>query len=394
MATKETRAPYDRTKLSKGYLGGDTGDDALRLRDGVVLRAPRDRGLDRPHRDRPRPRDQDGHVRRRASRSTYDAALVATGGTPRRLPVDGADLDGVLAAPLVGGRPARSSTRADRATAGRRRRRVVHRHGDGLEPGRAGPRRDRHRPRGASRSRAILGAEVGRVFQRAAEAKGVAFRLGAEVERIETVDATRTRRAASPARRRRATSPSRPTSSLMGVGVEPATELPRGRPVPPRRRRAWWSTPSSASRRACSRPATWRPSPRPGSARRSASSTGGSPSSTAATAARNMLRRGRPDAHAAPLRRRPVLLDRPVRRQPALRRPRRGLGRGRRRRLARGPRVRGVLRPGRPGPRAGGRRARQGRRRVPPAAGTRRGARRPTTSAAGSTSRPSSRDAG
>lgn len=91
----EPDEPYDRPPLSKGYLRGELAADRLRLRpEGfweeqeieLVLghAAVRlDPGARRLELD-------DGRELR------YDAVLLATGGRNRRLPVDGADLDGVL----------------------------------------------------------------------------------------------------------------------------------------------------------------------------------------------------------------------------------------------------------------------------------------------------------
>ena len=186
LVTKETRAPYDRTKLSKAYLAGDAGDGALRLRDGDFyerhgIEVWTDRtvtGLD------PEAREvsfEEGDP------VTYDACLVATGGTPRRLPIDGADLDGVL---LL-----RSWDDA---------RTVVERAGDAKRVVVIGASFIGMEAASSLSSRGVevtvvgkedapfaaaMGGEVGRVFQRAAEAEGVAFRLGAEVDRIETAHA-------------------------------------------------------------------------------------------------------------------------------------------------------------------------------------------------------------
>ncbi|WP_420456597.1 FAD-dependent oxidoreductase [Rubrivirga sp.] len=225
MATKETRPPYDRTALSKGYLGGSTGDGALRLRDGAFYESHgievwTDRtvtGLDPD--DRTVTFDQGDPV-------TYDVALVATGGAPRRLPVKGADLDGVLllrswhdaqalidrvegaaAVAIVGasfiGMEAASS--------------LVGRGLDVTVIGRESvPFED------------VLGAEVGRVFQDAAHAKGVAFRLGADIERIETVHSDPDTN--SPRRLRVVLADAAVEADvvLLGVGVTPATDFLEG----------------------------------------------------------------------------------------------------------------------------------------------------------------------
>ena len=70
----------------------------------------------------------------------------------------------------------------------------------------------------------VLGAEVGRVFQDAAQAKGIAFRLGVEVARIETVPSDP--EAGPPTRLRVVFSEGDPVVAdvvVLGVGVRPAT---------------------------------------------------------------------------------------------------------------------------------------------------------------------------
>ena len=75
----------------------------------------------------------------------------------------------------------------------------------------------------------VLGAEVGAVFQRAAQDKGVAFRLGADVQRIETVASDPD--AGTPRRLRVVLKDGDPVEAdlvLMGVGVTPATGFLEG----------------------------------------------------------------------------------------------------------------------------------------------------------------------
>ncbi|MFD1496857.1 NAD(P)/FAD-dependent oxidoreductase, partial [Streptosporangium lutulentum] len=91
----ERDLPYERPPLSKGYLQGKTGrqkfvvhDDAwyrdhdIELRSGTAVT-----GIDRS-----------GHqvTLSGGERIGYDKLLLATGASPRRLTVPGADLDGVL----------------------------------------------------------------------------------------------------------------------------------------------------------------------------------------------------------------------------------------------------------------------------------------------------------
>ncbi|PAP78469.1 apoptosis inducing factor family protein [Rubrivirga marina] len=220
LVTKETRPPYDRTKLSKAYLAGDAGDDALRLRDGSFYESHgievwTDRTVTKLDPDTQTVTFENGNP------VTYDAALVATGGTPRRLPVKGADLDGVLL--LRSWEDAQDLLRRTEDVASVA---VIGASFIGMET--ASSLRARGVEvtvigREATPFEAVLGPEVGRVFQTAAEAKGVSFRLGASVERIETVHADPD--ADTPRRLRVALGDAAVEADLvvLGVGVEPAT---------------------------------------------------------------------------------------------------------------------------------------------------------------------------
>jgi NADPH-dependent 2,4-dienoyl-CoA reductase/sulfur reductase-like enzyme/nitrite reductase/ring-hydroxylating ferredoxin subunit len=90
----EDRWPYDRPNLSKGYLAGDVPASWLPLR---PARFYQEHGIERML-DRVTELD----VRTRAMKLesggllTPDAVLIATGGTPRKLDVPGADLPGVF----------------------------------------------------------------------------------------------------------------------------------------------------------------------------------------------------------------------------------------------------------------------------------------------------------
>lgn len=226
MVTAETRPPYDRTKLSKGYLTGDAGDDALRLRDGAFYESRgievwTDRTVARLYPDERTVTFEEGDP------VTYDAALVATGGIPRRLPVDGADLDGVLL--LRSWEDARALV--DRAE-GAQAVAVIGASFIGMEAGSglAGQGKEvTIIDREAAPFASVLGADVGRVFQEAAEDNGVRFRLGADVERIETAHG-------APGERHRLRvvladgDPVVADLVLLGVGVRPATDFLDGTP--------------------------------------------------------------------------------------------------------------------------------------------------------------------
>ena len=220
LVTRETRAPYDRTKLSKAYLAGDAEGDALPLRDGAFyeehgIELWTDRtvtGLDADAREV----SFDG-----GDPVTYDACLVATGGVPRRLPIDGADLDGVLL--LRSWADARDVV--ERA-GGAERVVVIGASFIGMEAASS------LTSRGVAVTvvgkedapfASAMGAEVGGVFQKAAEAKGVAFRLGAEVDRIEAADGGGLRVVVGG-------EGLDADAVVMGVGVSPATGFLDGAP--------------------------------------------------------------------------------------------------------------------------------------------------------------------
>ena len=91
----EPLEPYQRPPLSKAWLKGEADGDSLRLKapewyaeNGVDLRlSQRVEAVDRGDR---RVRLGDGDV------ISYDHLILATGARARRLPIEGADLDGVM----------------------------------------------------------------------------------------------------------------------------------------------------------------------------------------------------------------------------------------------------------------------------------------------------------
>ena len=228
MITRETHTPYDRTKLSKGYLSGDAGDDALRLRDGSFYDAHgvevwTDRTVTALDPDARTVSFEDNED------ETYDAALVATGGTPRRLDVPGASLDGVL---LL--RSWRDAKTLVKRAEGARAVAVIGTSFIGMESAahlNADGRTVTVIGQDETPFENVLGAEVGAVFQRAAEDNGIAFRLGADVQRIETV--AQAPDASTPRRLRVVLAEGEPVEAdlvVMGVGVSPATEFLEGAP--------------------------------------------------------------------------------------------------------------------------------------------------------------------
>ena len=228
MVTRETHTPYDRTRLSKGYLAGDAGDDALRLRDGSFYDA---HGIETWTDRTVTALDPDARTVsfEGGEDETYDVALVATGGEPRRLDLPGADLDGVLLlrswrdAQALVKRAASARTVAVVGTSFIGMESAAHLQADGREVTVIG--------QDGTPFENVLGAEVGAVFQRAAEDNGIAFRLGAEIQRIETVP--RDPDAGAPRRLRVVLAEGDPVDAdlvVMGVGVTPATGFLKGAP--------------------------------------------------------------------------------------------------------------------------------------------------------------------
>ena len=227
LVTQETRAPYDRTKLSKGYLAGDAEDAALPLRDGAFyeqhgIELWTDRTVTGLDPDARTVQFAEGEP------ATYDACLVATGGTPRRLPIDGADLDGVHV--LRSWSDARDVVQR---AGGAERVVVIGASFIGMEAASSLSARGVEVTvvgKEDAPFASAMGKEVGRVFQRAAEAKGVAFRLGAEVERIETAHAEPGDGSGHGLRVVVGGEGLECDAVVMGVGVSPATGFLDGAP--------------------------------------------------------------------------------------------------------------------------------------------------------------------
>ena len=216
MVTDEQQAPYDRTKLSKAYLAGGAGDDALPLRhpdfyarrDIDVLPGTTATALDLF--------GKTVMLAGRAQPLAYDGCLIATGGTPRRLPIPGGDLPNVL--------PLRSHADAQaivEQAEGAERVVVVGASFIGMETAAS------LRQRGTSVTvvapdevpfGSVFGDEVGAVFRRAAEANGIEFRLSHQVRRIEEQDGALSVQLSSG-------DPLAADLVLVGIGVTPNTDF-------------------------------------------------------------------------------------------------------------------------------------------------------------------------
>ncbi|MEW6750418.1 MAG: FAD-dependent oxidoreductase [Candidatus Latescibacterota bacterium] len=184
LVTAEDRVNYDRTRLSKGFLAEDLHDlpgereASFYLAHGIEVLT----GCT-AHRV-----DAGGHrVELSDGQSlAYDALLVATGGEPRRLEVPGAELPQVLTL-----RAPRDAAAINAAARQGRRAVVVGTSFVGMECAASLRGRDLDvtvvGPDPVPFAR-TLGEQVGRLFQRLHEDKGVRFVLGSRVERLEGHD--------------------------------------------------------------------------------------------------------------------------------------------------------------------------------------------------------------
>ena len=181
MLDRENRVPYDRTILSKYYLSGEQGGEKSPLQKQEWYRRHRiERRMCEVVEVAPRERRitcSDG------STLTYDAALLATGGTPRRLPVPGSDLGNVFLLRC------RSDAEAILAQAERSKRAVILGASFiGMEVAASLRERgldvtvvSREKLPFAER----LGERIGSVFVALHEKHGVDFRLGREIGALE-----------------------------------------------------------------------------------------------------------------------------------------------------------------------------------------------------------------
>ena len=94
VVTEESHPPYQRPPLSKGYLAGEEGADAVILEPAGWYA---DRGIRLLTSTRVEDLDPAAHTVTfdDGSISRYDAVLLATGSSPRGLPIEGAELPGV-----------------------------------------------------------------------------------------------------------------------------------------------------------------------------------------------------------------------------------------------------------------------------------------------------------
>lgn len=218
MVTREDQLPYDRTWLSKDYFIGNVS------RDQMPLRSPdfyKDHNIEILFNKQAVRVDaaaktiafEDG------SCITYDALLLATGGKPRRLDVDGANLQNVFTLRSFEDteRILASCEQASHAV-------VIGSSFIGMEIAAGLTQRGLQVTVVSPDSlpfKKILGEEIGQLFQQVHEEQGVSFRLGIKAtqlegnSKVEAVVLENGERLAA-------------DLVVVGIGVQPATEFLEG----------------------------------------------------------------------------------------------------------------------------------------------------------------------
>jgi len=182
LVTREQRLPYDRTNLSKDYLDGNAGEDALPLRPDVFYQ---EHNIELLREHEVAQVDAQSRAITFADGNTlrYDALLLASGSKPRTLNVPGSDLQNVFTL--------RSVEDADKiiaVTQEIKRAVVVGASFIGMEATASLTRRKVAVTVVAPESvpfETTLGERIGKVFQGMHEEMGVTFRLQSKIVRIE-----------------------------------------------------------------------------------------------------------------------------------------------------------------------------------------------------------------
>src|ERR1044072_8971424 len=182
MVTREDRTPYDRPNLSKDYLQGHAEPEWIPLRADEFfaehdLEVLREKEVVRVDAATKTITFEDGDT------LACDALLVATGGTPRRLEIPGSWMKNIFVL--------RSFADADaliEPAQGAARAVLIGASFIGMET--AASLRERKLSvtvvaPGAVPFEKTLGAEIGGLFRRVREARGVEFKLGSGVARFE-----------------------------------------------------------------------------------------------------------------------------------------------------------------------------------------------------------------
>jgi NADPH-dependent 2,4-dienoyl-CoA reductase/sulfur reductase-like enzyme/nitrite reductase/ring-hydroxylating ferredoxin subunit len=223
LISQESRLPYDRPSLSKGYLSGDMEAESLPLRTEAFYRDA-DIELLLGQRVSQVNASDKVIIFRYGESLAYDTLLLATGGQPMELEVPGAGLAQVSTL--------RSADDADRIiniAAHASQAVVVGSNFIGMETASALRKRGLSVTvvgRGAVPFERTLGSAIGTMFQKLHEENGVSFKLGRQVTRLEgeahVKEVVLDNGERLPA-----------DLVLLGLGVRPATDFLHGVPVNP-----------------------------------------------------------------------------------------------------------------------------------------------------------------
>ena len=182
LVTREQRLPYDRINLSKDYLDGNAGEDALPLRPDTFYQ---EHNIELLREHEVTQVNTHSHILTFTDGSTlhYDALLLASGSKPRTLEIPGSDLQNVFTL--------RSVEDADKiiaATKAIKRMVVVGASFIGMEAAASLTRRKVAVTVVAPESipfETTLGERIGKVFLSMHEEMGVTFKLQSKIARIE-----------------------------------------------------------------------------------------------------------------------------------------------------------------------------------------------------------------
>ncbi len=216
MATGDSQLPYDRTWLSKDYFVGKVSREQMPLRSSEFyeehnIEVLTDKQAARIDAQAKTVIFADGDSLH------YDALLIATGGKPRDLQVEGADLQNVFTL-----RSFNDSDRILAAAQSASQAVVVGSSFIGMEIASGLTQLGLQVTVVAPDSvpfKKILGAEVGRVFQQVHEEQGVSFRLGRKTAKIEGRNGKVEAVVLDNSERLNA------DLVVVGIGVQPATEF-------------------------------------------------------------------------------------------------------------------------------------------------------------------------
>jgi apoptosis-inducing factor 3 len=223
LISRESRLPYDRPSLSKGYLAGDMEADSLPLRSEKFYQEADIELLLGQSVTQVNPANKK-IIFRNGESLTYDSLLLATGARPQELDVPGAGLANVFTLRSADDcdQVIQAATQASQVV-------VVGTSFIGMET--AAALRKRGLPvtvvgRGSVPFKGTLGPEIGAMLQKIQEDKGVSFKLGRRVTRLE--GKTQVEGVILDDGERLAAD-----LVLVGIGVSPVTDYLQGVPINP-----------------------------------------------------------------------------------------------------------------------------------------------------------------